>query len=200
MSLAAERAPAQARLESLREEPGADPLVIWNEARSVAGGLRELAAERGADLLVVGASRSDAFEGALIGDQTRAVLGQAPCAVAVVPRGHAERTHALVRIAAAYDGSAASERAVAVARELARRHQAALTAFEVVPEPLYLRDPWNPQPEIDQRVAAAREHVAALRDVEPQAGPGRRPSNSRASGRRSTCSSWARRPAARSTT
>jgi nucleotide-binding universal stress UspA family protein len=171
-SLAADRAPVLASLEALRAQSRVAARVLWIQAHSVATGLREIAAERGADLLVIGASRTDAVERAFVGDDTRAVLGHAPCPVAVAPRGQAERTPALARIAAAYDGSAASERAVAVARALARAHDAALTAFEAVPEPLYLHDPGNPEPEIDQLVASARERVSALGDIEPHAAAG----------------------------
>ena len=171
-SLATERRPALARLASLLEESRSDARVVWIQARSVADGLRELVTERGADLLVIGASRSDAYDRVFVGDDTRAVLAHPPCPVAVAPRGHAERTPEPLRIAAAYDGSEASERAVAVARELARERNAVLAAFEAVPEPLHLRDPWDPQPEIDQRVAAAHERVATLGDVEPHAAAG----------------------------
>ena len=78
----------------------------------------------------------------------------------------------LDNIGVAYDGSPESDRALAVARELARERGARLSAFEAVPEPLYLRDPWNPQPEIDERVAHARGRIAALGDVEPHAASG----------------------------
>jgi nucleotide-binding universal stress UspA family protein len=44
-----------------------------------------------------------------------------------------------------------------------------VSAFEAVPEPLYVRDPWDPQPEIDERVAEARRRIGELDHVEPYA-------------------------------
>jgi nucleotide-binding universal stress UspA family protein len=169
VSLAADRRPALERLVALRAESRVDARVLAVEARSVAAGLHELAATRAADLLVVGASRRDEYERALVRDDTRAVLEEAPCPVAVSPLGYAHRPAALDRIGAAYDGSPASERALALARELARDRGARVSAFEAVPEPLDLRDPWNPQPEIDARVAEARARITELGDVEAYA-------------------------------
>jgi nucleotide-binding universal stress UspA family protein len=172
VSLAADRRPALERLAALRDESRADALVLAVESRSVAEGLHELAARRAADLLVVGASRRDDYERTLVRDDTRAVLENPPCPVAVAPLGYALRVPTLDNIGVAYDGSPESDRALAVARELARERGARLSAFEAVPEPVYLRDPWNPQPEIDERVAHARGRIAALGDVEPHAASG----------------------------
>jgi nucleotide-binding universal stress UspA family protein len=172
VSLAADRRPALERLVALRDESHADARVLAVEARSVAAGLHELAARRAADLLVIGASRRDDYERTLVRDDTRAVLENPPCPVAVAPRGYARRVARLDNIGVAYDGSPESDRALAVARELAHQRRARLSAFEAVPEPLGLRDYWNPQPEIDERVAQARGRLAALGDVEPHAASG----------------------------
>lgn len=72
----------------------------------------------------------------------------------------------------AYDGSSGSEQALAVARELARDRHAELSAFEAVAEPIRARDPWNPEEEIGERVAEARERLASLGDVDPHAAAG----------------------------
>ena len=85
---------------------------------------------------------------------------------------YASGPSALSRIGAAYDGSPESERALALARQLAREHSAELSAFEAVPEPLDVHDAWNPQPEIDEGVAKARERVARSGDVEAHAASG----------------------------
>ena len=75
----------------LADEAGIDAEVFCVEARSVASGLHELGVSRRADLLVIGASRRDDYDRALVGDDTREVLGHAPCAVAVAPMGFATR-------------------------------------------------------------------------------------------------------------
>jgi nucleotide-binding universal stress UspA family protein len=169
MSLAAERRPVMESLRSLRDESNLDARVLAVEAGSVAAGLDELASRRDADLLVIGASRRDDYERALVRDDTSAVLEKAPCPVAVAPLGYASRPGSLNTIGAAYDGSPGSELALALARELARERGARVSAFEAVAEPVYVRDAWDPQPEIDARVAEARGRIAELGDVEPHA-------------------------------
>jgi nucleotide-binding universal stress UspA family protein len=157
------------RLAQLRDESQVDAHLVCVEARSVASGLHELAVRRDADLLVIGASRQDELLRPYGADQTRALLESAPCAVAVTPIGYAPRASGWQRIGAAYDGSPESERAVAVARELARERSAHASAFEAVPEPAYVQSIVNPQPEIDEGLAQARERLAGLGDVEPHA-------------------------------
>jgi nucleotide-binding universal stress UspA family protein len=44
-----------------------------------------------------------------------------------------------------------------------------VSAFRAVPEPLRVRDAWDPQPEIDEGVAQARRRLAELGDLEPYA-------------------------------
>lgn len=171
VSLAAERGRAMRRLTSLRDESSVDAQVLCVEARSVAKGLHELALGRHADLLVIGASRRDEYERTLVGDDTTAVLDSAPCPVAVAPMGYATRPP-LRKIAAAYDGSPQSERALAVARELALERGAELSAFQAVSEPVRVRDPWNPQPEIDEGVAKARQRIPGSGGLEAHAASG----------------------------
>jgi nucleotide-binding universal stress UspA family protein len=167
-----DRRRAAERLASLGDESHVDADVLCVEARSVAAGLHDLAVRRDADLLVIGASRSDELDRVFVGDDTRSVLEQAPCAVAVAPTGYAARPQALETIGAAYDGSPESRRALAVARKLARERNAELSAFEAVREPLSVQDPWDPQPEIDEGLAKTREGIAELGDVEPHAASG----------------------------
>jgi nucleotide-binding universal stress UspA family protein len=57
-----ERQHAMDRLASLREEFRVDAQLVSVDARSVASGLHELAADAHADLLVIGASRRDDYE------------------------------------------------------------------------------------------------------------------------------------------
>jgi nucleotide-binding universal stress UspA family protein len=168
-SLAADRRPALQRLVSLRDTSHLDARVLAIQARSVAAGLHELASRRDADLLVIGASRRDPYERMLVRDDTRAVLENPPCPVAVAPLGYARRASGLDRIGAGYDGSPESERALGVARELARELGGRVSAFRAVPEPVRVRDAWDPQPEIDEGVAQARRRLAELGDLEPYA-------------------------------
>jgi nucleotide-binding universal stress UspA family protein len=113
---------AAERLASLADELEVGAEVLYIEAKSAAEGLHDLAAGRDADLLVVGASRRDAYERLFVGDDAREVLDNPPCAVAVAPRGYTTELAALKRIGIAYDGSAQSDRALATARQLAREH------------------------------------------------------------------------------
>jgi nucleotide-binding universal stress UspA family protein len=169
VSEAAHARRALRRLAQLRDESQVDAHVLCVEAGSVPEGLHELALRRRADLLVVGASRRDDLVRPYIEDETRAVFENAPCPVGVAPAAYATRASRLDKVGAAYDGSPESEEAVAVARELARERGAALSAFEAVGEPAYVHSIVNPQPEIEESLAQARERIAGLGDVEPHA-------------------------------
>jgi nucleotide-binding universal stress UspA family protein len=173
---------AMQRLASLAAAAGIDAEVSCAQARSVASGLHALGISRRADLLVIGASRRDEFDRALVGDGTRDVMRHAPCAVAVAPKGFATRPPVMRKIGVAYDGSPESEQALALARRLAREQGAELSAFHAVPEPDYaerrptgarlVNDPWSAQAEIDEAVEQARSQIAQLGDVEPHATSG----------------------------
>ncbi len=107
--------------------------VDWRESRTVARRLHRLADESGSDLIVVGSSRRGVWGRALLGDGACATLHDAPCAVAVAPRGYALDEPVMHRLGVGYDGSGESEHALAVGRGLARRLGAKLTAFRAVP-------------------------------------------------------------------
>lgn len=153
--------------EALAAFDGA-PLVVVT-APSATTGLHDLALHRRADLLVVGASRRDRVHRLLGRDTTASVLGDPPCAVAVAPRGYAGGARRLRVIGIGYDGSVASNEALAAARILAAEHDAALSAFEAVRPRVFVSDPFDSRTEIDQRIAQARERIAALGEVEPHA-------------------------------
>jgi nucleotide-binding universal stress UspA family protein len=173
---------AMERLASLADEAEVDAEVVCVEARSVARGLHELGVSQRGDLLVIGASRRDEYDRALVGDDTREVLGHAPCTVAVAPMGFATRPPSMHKIGVAYDGSPQSEQALASARRLARERGAELSAVQVVPEPVYtsrpmtgarlVNDPWSVQAEIDEAVENARRQMAQLDDVQTHATSG----------------------------
>jgi nucleotide-binding universal stress UspA family protein len=143
------------------------PFVVVS-ASSTAAGLHEFARRRAADLLVIGASRRAALVRELGRDTARGIIEDAPCTLAVAPAGYAGRTARLGTIGVGYDGSLASEHALAAARRLAAERHANLSAFEAV-QPRPAHDPFDSQHEIDERIAAARRRLAALGDVEPHA-------------------------------
>jgi nucleotide-binding universal stress UspA family protein len=173
---------AMERLASLADEVEVEAEARSIQARSVASGLHRLGVSQRGDLLVIGASRRDEYERALVGDDTREVLGHAPCTVAVAPSGFAGRPPIMHKIGVAYDGSPESEQAVTVARRLARERGTELSALHVVPESVYtsrrvtgarlVNDPWSVQAEIDEAVENERGQMAQLDDVETNATSG----------------------------
>ncbi len=104
-------------------------------ARSVAGGLHRLADEQSADLLVVGSHHRGRTGHLWSADRTRATLRDAPCPVAVAPRGYAGRPRATIRsVGVGYDEGVEARAALELGRSLASGSGADLQALEVVPE------------------------------------------------------------------
>jgi nucleotide-binding universal stress UspA family protein len=95
-------------------------------------GLHEQAEEQHADLTVVGSCSRGAFGRAMLGDDTRAALNGAPCAVAIAPLGYAEHPTPIAKVGVAYNSSPESKAALAMARELAAPTRATVHALEVV--------------------------------------------------------------------
>ncbi|MGZ4247906.1 MAG: universal stress protein [Solirubrobacteraceae bacterium] len=129
-SLAAEQ--SQRLLSTERDRAGIDAHLVSGPQTSPGRGLHEIADRHQVDLLVVGSSRHALLGRALVGDDTRAALNGAPCAIAVAPRGYAQTCSGLHTIGVGYDGSAQARAAVGVARVLARRHGAEIRALWVV--------------------------------------------------------------------
>lgn len=127
-----DRARSQALLEHELEAAPAGTEALAVDAMQPGEGLH-LAAERlEADLLVVGSCRRGPFKRVLLGDDTRASLNGAPCAIAVAPSGYSDREAPLGTIGVAYDGSPESEAALAAARDLAGRTDAVIRALQIV--------------------------------------------------------------------
>lgn len=166
------RRQALASLTGLAGELSRTAEAACVEAPSPRRGLHEFASSRQADLLVVRSSTRDELARDFIGDDARDVLQDAPCAVAIAPAGYAQCPAALRRIGVAYDGSAESRRAVAVARRLAAETHAELSAFEAVTSARDDRDPWNIRAEFSEPVEAARQEIASLGGLKAQAGFG----------------------------
>ena len=141
-------------------------------ALSPGRGLHDVAEERGADLLVVGSCGRGVLGRAMLGDDTRAALNGAPCAVAIATHGYAEHPPATARVGIAYDGSPESEAALGAARAVGAQHRSKLIALEVVSVPTYSFTGLTPPAlgeTIDVLLADAKERLHAIEDVEGRA-------------------------------
>ena len=161
-------------LERTREETGVEAHLRWRRSHSVGRGLHELCEVIGADLLVVGSSRRGLLGRVLIGDDTRAALNGAPCAIAIAPAGYVTEPVGMREIGVGYDGSPESEHALELARLLALELGATLSAFEAIalPATALSTGPLPFDEMVSRLVAEARDRIAALGDVEPHAAYG----------------------------
>lgn len=170
--LTEEREGSDALLERERADAEVQAELVSYVASSPGHGLHDLAEQRQADLLVVGScSRSPAGR-VLLGDDTRASLNGAPCAVAIATRGYAEHPLPIATIGVGYDGSPESEVALATARELAARRHAAVRALEVVSIPNYAFTGFGAPAlgeGIEQLLKEANQRMQALEDVDGRA-------------------------------
>jgi len=132
LSVIAARGQAEELLESEREWASLDAQLVAFGERRVGRGLHVLAERLRADLLVVGSSRHGLLDRVLMGDDTRAALSGAPCAIAIAARGSRHELHELETLGVGYDGSPESDLALAAARELAAQHGATIWALQVV--------------------------------------------------------------------
>jgi nucleotide-binding universal stress UspA family protein len=99
-----------------------------------AGGLRQIAQEENARLIVVGPSHRSGFgrvRPGSVGEQLLSGARVARVPVAIAPRGYAEEDHSLGRIAAAFDGSPESRLALDWAGDLAASNTARLQVITV---------------------------------------------------------------------
>lgn len=110
----------------------AGPCPQLTLARATGRRLTELAEECGADLLVVGSARRGRPGRVLVGDDTRAALNGARCAIAIAPRDYAVHAHRLGRIGVGYHGTPDDRPALAAARDIAQRAGADVTAMWVI--------------------------------------------------------------------
>jgi nucleotide-binding universal stress UspA family protein len=171
---AAERERARELLEKTREQAQIEADLRSIGSPSVGRGLHELAERQGADLLVLGSCRRSLIGRVLIGDDARAALNGAPCAVAIAPAGYLHESPAMREIGVGYDGSPESAHALELARTLADDLGARLSAFEAVslPTTAFSAGPLALGETIDALVDDARDRTAALGGVEPHAAYG----------------------------
>ena len=168
---AARRAESLDMLERERAEASANVDVRHVTSLSVARGLRQLAETSAADLLVVGSNSRGSLGRWFLGDDTRAALSGAACAVAVAPSGYAERPGPISRIGVAYNGTPESETALAVARGLAARCGASIRALLVVspvPRGVGYWEAFEPDPGagVAEVMQAATDRLRLLDDVD----------------------------------
>jgi nucleotide-binding universal stress UspA family protein len=135
--LAEERETSEQLLHDERAAAGVDAQLASVVAASPGAGLHHEAERRQADLIVVGSCRRGALGRAMLGDDARAALNGAPCAVAIAARGYAERTKPFATVGVAYNSSPESKAAIAAARTIAAPTHAVVEALEVVTIPTY---------------------------------------------------------------
>ncbi len=133
--VAEEREASHKLLEQERAAADVKAELISIVSMSPGRGLHERAEEQSADLIVVGSCSHSALGRAMLGDDTRAALNGAPCAVAVAPLGYADGRAPITKVGVAYNESPESKAALAIARALAASTRAEVHALDVVSIP-----------------------------------------------------------------
>jgi len=170
-----EREASHQLLERERADAGVQAELVSVVAASPGAGLHRQAEELGADLLVVGSCSHGAFGRAMLGDDTRAALNGAPCAVAVAARGYSAHPSPIAKVGVAYNGSVEAQHALAVAKEVAQPTHATVSALEVVSIPTYAFTGVVAPPlgeTIDVLIGEAKERMGKLAGVEGRAAYG----------------------------
>jgi nucleotide-binding universal stress UspA family protein len=126
------RSGAEATLAPLRYRGGAVIETVAAPGASPAHALRELAAERHHDLVVVGSTHRGAAGRVLAGTTADALLRGATCPVAVAPLGYRDHAGGLHRVGVAFDASAPARAGLDAARAIAADRGAALVVLRVV--------------------------------------------------------------------
>jgi nucleotide-binding universal stress UspA family protein len=158
----------RAATDMLRDEAthaGLDANLVAAGNGAVGRGLHQLASDMACDLLVVGISHHGLVGRALAGDDSRATLNGAPCAVAIAPERYAP-DGPIARIGLGHDGSAEADAALAAARALAQRHGATISALSVVSmqmAPVPVPERWSD--DVPQLLDAEQQRLAGLAEV-----------------------------------
>ena len=157
-----------------RERAGSDVTaeLISLMSESPGRGLHQQAEQQSADLIVVGSCSHSAFGRAMLGDDTRAALNGASCAVAIACSGYAQHLNLTANVGVGYNGSQESQAALATARQLAASWGATLHALEVVSIPTYAYGALMPPAvgdTIDVILREATSRMKALPDLEARA-------------------------------
>jgi nucleotide-binding universal stress UspA family protein len=170
--LAEEREASERMLEEQRAAAELAANLVSIVAPSPGRGLHEHAEEQNADLLVVGSCSHGLLGRAMLGDDTRAALNGAPCAVAIASAGYAENPVPIANVGVAYNDSPESKAALELARELAAPTGATIHVLEVVTIPTIAYTGLMPPAigdSIEVMVDQANSRLNALPDVEARA-------------------------------
>ncbi len=135
--LEAERDASMKLLRQGRDAAQRGAELVSVVAMSVGRALHVQAEEGEADLIVVGSCERGLIGRTVLGDDTRAALMGAPCAVAIASSGYAEHPVPFANVGVAYDESPESDAALALAREIAAPTRATVRALEVLALPSY---------------------------------------------------------------
>jgi nucleotide-binding universal stress UspA family protein len=171
-AIASERAASHDLLERERDNADIGAELISIVSLSPGAGLHKQAEEQGADLLVVGSCSHGAIGRAMLGDDTRAALNGAPCAVAIAARGYAEHPTPLANVGVGYNDSPESKAAVTVARMVAAPTKARLHALEVLPITVYSGFGFAPSvvgEDMDKLLEGADARLRELSEVDGRA-------------------------------
>lgn len=115
-----------------------DPETRAIASPSAAEALHELAVKESAKVLVLGSSHHGPFGRTLAGSVGESLMHDAPCAIAIAPRGYAERDYErLQRIGVAFDGSPEAWTALETAIGIAEVCHGKLTVLAVADYPHY---------------------------------------------------------------
>jgi nucleotide-binding universal stress UspA family protein len=162
---------ARKLLEAERDAARIDAELINGCAPSVGRGLRALAEKHAVDLLVVGSHPRGAAS--LLGDDTRAALNGAPCAVAIAPRDYTAPAAGLATVGVGYDYSVESQAALAAARALAARNGAKVEVLYVLALPHGASTTRSDAAEVlDEGRGYAQEQLSSLEGVDATASYG----------------------------
>lgn len=159
-------------LDEEREHAGIQAELVSVVSHSPGRGLHQQAEEHDIDLIVVGSCSRGVFGRTMLGDDTRAALNGAPCAVAVASQGYAENPRPIAKVGVGYDSSPESKTALAAAQDLAAPTRASVVALEVVSIPTYAYTGLMPPAlgeNIDALLEEATDRMRSLPDVEGRA-------------------------------
>lgn len=125
---------ALALAEVLRGPDGEEPIVESIDAGDAADALAEIARDVDADVIVIGSTHRGKLGRVLPGSVGERLLGSAPCAVAIAPKGYAQHRHPPISlVGVGYDASGEASVARREAEALARRFNAQLRLIGVAP-------------------------------------------------------------------
>jgi nucleotide-binding universal stress UspA family protein len=171
-ALREERVASERPLDEERSAAEVSAELVSVVASSAGRGLHQRAEDQAGDLIVVGSCSRGAVGRAMLGDDTRAALNGAPCAVAIAARGYADKQSPIARIGVGYDESPESLLALARARELAQAASASVEALEVLSIPTYgyvgVVPPVTGE-SVEALMKDANERLAALEGVDGHA-------------------------------